>query len=78
MILINLRVKGPGHLHPQDFMNRDLHGRADDVARLVKMPSINVPFVTEKSVKVNDHLTLFIVTDASLSADEFGEMIEGQ
>ena len=78
MILINLTVKGPRHLHPKGLMDCNLHRRADDVAWFVEVSTVDMSFVAEKPVKMDDHLSLFIVTDASLPTDEFGQMIEVQ
>ena len=78
MILINFGIEGSCHLHPEDFVNSDFHGCANDVARLVEMPPIDMSLVAKKTMKMDDHFACVVIVDAALSADEFGQMVERQ
>ena len=78
MILINFGIEGSCHLYSENFVNGYFHGRANDVAWFIEMPSIDMPLIAEETMKMDDDFAFLIMADAALSSDEFGQVIERQ
>jgi hypothetical protein len=59
-------------------MNGYFHRRTNDVARFVKMSSIDMPLIAKEAMEMDDDFAFVIMADASLSSDKFGQVIERQ